>query len=161
MAGDSLKSKWPRKISIQSASSVTWPDTLDIMGWEIVDTGLKVVFSRSIPAVVAHSARPAILDFLHRHGLEPGDIAHFLAHPGGQKVIEAYRDALGLEEEKLESMRVVLEKFGNMSSATVCFVLRHFLDSDHFRPGEMILSTALGPGFFSEAFLGRCENGAE
>ncbi|MGO9017545.1 MAG: type III polyketide synthase [Syntrophobacteraceae bacterium] len=159
MAGDSFKGKWARRISVESSSSVTWPDTLDIMGWKIVEKGLKVVFSRSIPAVVASAARPAILDFLHRHDLGPADIAHFLAHPGGQKVIEAYRDALGIEEDKLDSMKQVLGKFGNMSSATVCFVLRHFLDSNRFRPGDLILSTALGPGFSSEAFLGRCENG--
>jgi len=159
MAGDSLKTEWGRAISVESAASITWPDTLDIMGWKIVEKGLKVVFSRSIPAVVSTAARPAILDFLRRQGLEPADIAHFLAHPGGQKVIEAYRDALGIESDKLESMQQVLEDFGNMSSATVCFVLRHFLDSNRFRPGDLVLSTALGPGFFSEVFLGRCENG--
>ncbi len=159
MAGDSAECKWERRISVESASSVTWPDTLDIMGWKIVDKGLKVVFSRSIPQVVSSAARPAILDFLHRHGLEPADIAHFLSHPGGRKVIEAYRDALGLEEEKVECMQHVLGRFGNMSSATVLFVLRHFLDSNRFRQGDLILSTALGPGFCSETFLGRCENG--
>ena len=57
-------------------------------------------------------------------------------------------------------MQEVLAKFGNMSSATVFFVLRHFLDSNRFRTGDLILSTALGPGFSSEVFLGRCENGA-
>ena len=155
MAGDSLKGDWARAISVQASSSVIWPDTLDIMGWKIVEKGLKVIFSRSIPAVVSNAARPALLNFLRRQGLEPSDIAHLLAHPGGQKVIEAYRDALGIAEDKLESMKEVLAKFGNMSSATVCFVLRHFLDSNRFRPGEFILSTALGPGFSSEAFLGR------
>jgi alkylresorcinol/alkylpyrone synthase len=158
MAGDSAGGKWTRRISVESTSSVTWPDTLHIMGWKIVDKGLKVVFSHSIPSVVAKAARPAILDFLHSNGLEPADIAHFLSHPGGQKVIEAYRDALGLEEEKLESMQQVLGKFGNMSSATVLFVIKHFLDSNRFRQGDLILSTALGPGFCSETFLGRCES---
>jgi alkylresorcinol/alkylpyrone synthase len=159
LAGDSLQDNWVRRISVESSSSVTWPDTLDIMGWKIVEKGLKVVFSRSIPAVVSSAARPAILAFLQKQGLEPADIAHLLAHPGGQKVIEAYRDALGIEEDKLESMQEVLAKFGNMSSATVYFVLRHFLDSNRFRTGDFILSTALGPGFSSEVFLGRCENG--
>jgi len=160
MAGDSLRGDFTRTISVQAASSVIWPDTLDIMGWKIVEKGLKVIFSRSIPAVVSSAARPAILNFLRRQGLEPSDIAHLLAHPGGWKVIEAYRDALGIEEDKLECMQEVLEKFGNMSSATVCFVLKRFLDSNRFRPGDFILSTALGPGFCSEAFLGRCDNGA-
>jgi alkylresorcinol/alkylpyrone synthase len=106
LAGDSLKDNWARRISVESSSSVTWPDTLDIMGWKIVEKGLKVVFSRSIPAVVSSAARPALLAFLQKQGLEPDDIAHFLAHPGGQKVIEAYRDSLGIEEDKLGGRRV-------------------------------------------------------
>jgi alkylresorcinol/alkylpyrone synthase len=160
MAGDMRKELTPKRISIEATAAVTWADTLDIMGWEVVEKGLKVVFSRSIPAVVSGAARTAILDFLHRNGVEPGDIAHFLSHPGGARVIEAYRDALGFDETKLESMRAVLRNYGNMSSATVCFVLKHFFDSGRFRAGDRILSTALGPGFSSEVFLGRCENGA-
>jgi alkylresorcinol/alkylpyrone synthase len=159
LAGDAHKANGARGISVQASSSVIWPDTLDIMGWKIVEKGLKVIFSRSIPAVVSSAAKPAILNFLSAQGLEPADIAHFLAHPGGRKVIEAYRDSLEIEEDKFESMQAVLAKFGNMSSATVCFVLRHFLDSNRFRPGDFILSTALGPGFSSEVFLGRCEDG--
>jgi alkylresorcinol/alkylpyrone synthase len=160
MAGDMRKDLSPKRISIESTAAVTWADTLDVMGWKLVEKGLKVVFSRSIPSVVSGAARTAIQDFLHKNGVQCGDIAHFLSHPGGTRVIEAYRDALGFDEMKLESMRAVLENYGNMSSATVCFVLRHFLDSSRFRAGDRILSTALGPGFSSEVFLGRCENGA-
>ncbi len=103
MAGDSQASRWGRRISVESTSCVIWPDTLDIMGWKIVETGLKVVFSRSIPAVVTKAARPVILDFLHSHGLRPSDIAHFLAHPGGQKVVEAYRDSLGSKSTRFKA----------------------------------------------------------
>lgn len=160
MAGDGRRSTSARRISIDTAAAVTWTDTLDIMGWEVVEKGLKVVFSRSIPAVVTASARPTILKFLHERGLAPSDIAHFLSHPGGNRVIEAYKEALALDENCLESMRKVLRDYGNMSSATVCFVLKHFLDSGRFRAGDRVLSTALGPGFSSEIFLGTCENGA-
>jgi alkylresorcinol/alkylpyrone synthase len=74
------------------------------------------------------------------------------------------KDAISKDESvvalhELENMQQVLGKFGNMSSATVLFVLKHFLDSNRFRHGDLILSTALGPGFCSETFLGRCENG--
>jgi alkylresorcinol/alkylpyrone synthase len=143
-------------LSIEGTGSVTWEDSLDVMGWEIADAGLKVVFSKSIPDIVQQSARPAVMEFLEQHGLSLSDIRYFLAHPGGAKVIEAYKQALNLEERQLKSMREVLAGFGNMSSATVLFVIDHFLRSSDYRKGDRVLSTALGPGFFSEMVLARC-----
>jgi alkylresorcinol/alkylpyrone synthase len=143
-------------LSIAGTGSVTWEDSLDVMGWEIADEGFKVVFSKSIPDIVQQSARPAVMKFLEQHGLSLKDIRYFLAHPGGAKVIEAYKQALGLEERQLKSMRAVLAAFGNMSSATVLFVIEHFLRSSDYRKRDWVLSTALGPGFFSEMALARC-----
>jgi alkylresorcinol/alkylpyrone synthase len=143
-------------LSIEATGSVTWEDSLDVMGWEIADEGLKVIFSKSIPDIVQQSARPAVVEFLDQHGLSLKDIRYFLAHPGGAKVIEAYKQALELEERQLKSMREVLAGFGNMSSATVLFVIEHFLRSSDYRKGDRVLSTALGPGFFSEMVLARC-----
>jgi alkylresorcinol/alkylpyrone synthase len=141
---------------IEGTGSVTWEDSLDVMGWEIADEGLKVVFSKSIPDIVQQSARAAVVEFLEQHGLSLTDIRYFLAHPGGAKVIEAYKQALNLEEWQLRSMREVLAGFGNMSSATVVFVIEHFLRSSDYRKSDRVLSTALGPGFFSEMVLARC-----
>lgn len=156
MAGDDCPIDTPRMLSIEATGAVTWQDTLDIMGWEILDDGLKVVFSRSIPHIVSHSARPAMLEFLSKNGLSMADIGYFLSHPGGARVIEAYKDALGLEERQVESMWEVLNNYGNMSSATIFFVYDHFLRSDRYRRGERVFSTALGPGFFSEMMLASC-----
>jgi len=158
MAGDHhARSQNPAHgLSIEGTGSVTWEDSLDVMGWEIADDGLKVVFSKNIPDIVQQSALPAAMEFLEQHGLSLKDIRYFLAHPGGAKVIEAYKQALDLEEWQLKSMRAVLAGFGNMSSATVLFVLEHFLRSSDYRKGDRVLSTALGPGFFSEMVLFRC-----
>ena len=143
-------------LSIEGTGSVTWQDSLDVMGWEIADEGFKVLFSKSIPDIVRQSARSAVMQLLEPHGLSLKDIRYFLAHPGGAKVIEAYQQALNLEEWQLKSMREVLAAFGNMSSATVLFVIEHFLRSSDYRKGDRVLSTALGPGFFSEMVLARC-----
>ena len=143
-------------LSIEGHGSVTWEDSLDVMGWEIADDGLKVVFSKNIPDIVQQLARPAVMEFLEQQGLSLKNIRYFLAHPGGAKVIEAYKQALELEEWQLNSMRAVLAGFGNMSSATVLFVIEHFLRSSDYRKGDRALSTALGPGFFSEMVLARC-----
>lgn len=144
------------RVSLEASGSVTWPDSLDVMGWEVVDHGLKVLFSKNIPRIVQTSARPAIEEFLKRNGLALGSIDHCLSHPGGARVIEAYQEALRLEDYQVAAMSRVLSRYGNMSSATVFFVYRDFLDSMDGRSGHRILSTALGPGFSSEMLLARC-----
>ncbi len=156
MAGDRGNKLTDKMISIEASSSVTWTDTLDIMGWKLVEGGLKVLFSKSIPDVVQRSAGPAVRDFLAEVGLEMDDIKYFISHPGGARVIEAYREALELEEYQVQSMRKVLCEYGNMSSATILFVFQDFLNSGAHRQGDRIFSTALGPGFSSEMLVGRC-----
>ncbi len=156
LAGDDVETPGAGSLKLQDAASVTWPDSLNVMGWEVSDAGLKVIFSRSIPQIVHQSSRPSIESFLAKNGLTLNEVDFFLSHPGGAKVIEAYTQALGLSEPQIESMRRVLRQYGNMSSATVFYVLKDFLDSQDYRPGARILSTALGPGFSAEMFLATC-----
>src|SRR5213593_1480952 len=82
-------------LRILGSKSTIWYDSLDVMGWEVNDRGLKVLFSRDIPSIVRKSVLPNLLEFLHDHGLERGALRHFVAHPGGAKVIEAYSEVLG------------------------------------------------------------------
>jgi alkylresorcinol/alkylpyrone synthase len=158
MAGDDHESiqRSRRRLSIEAAGAYTWRDSLDVMGWKVSDSGLQVVFSKSIPQIVMQSARPAVENVLGPKGLTTRDIRYFLSHPGGAKVIQAYQDALDLGEDQVRSMKKVLVGFGNMSSATVFFVLDHFFRFADCRPGDWVLSAALGPGFFSEMVLSRC-----
>lgn len=121
-----------------------WPHSLDIMGWQVADDGLGVVFSRNIPTLVRSGLRPAAETFLRRHGLALDDIARFVCHPGGAKVLEALEEAFGLAPGAMEEGRAVLREFGNMSAATVMFVLRRTLDAA--QQSRKLLS-ALGPGF--------------
>ena len=131
------------------AGEHTWPDSLDVMGWDVRDDGLAVVFSRDIPAWVRRHFRSATGTFLARHGLTLADIDGFLCHPGGAKVIAALEDVLGLQAGGLVDARAVLRDHGNMSAATILFVLERAL-ARGIR-GRQLLS-ALGPGF-SAAFL--------
>ncbi len=145
-----------RILSVEAATAITWPDTLDVMGWDIAEEGLKVVFSRDIPDIVSKSAWPVFNGFLEGLGFQMSDIGHFVSHPGGVKVIDAYKEALGLRDEQVTSMREVLGNFGNMSSATVFFVMRGFMNGAQYRGGDLVLSTALGPGFSSETLFSMC-----
>ncbi len=155
LLGDECAQARARGFEVLASEAITWRDSLDVMGWEVAASGLKVLFSRDIPSIVLESARPGILQFLEQQNLALSDIANFLSHPGGAKVIAAYCEALALPEEKTQHMRNVLSRYGNMSSATVLFVLREYLQSADYRSGDLMLSTTLGPGFSSEMILGR------
>jgi len=121
----------------------TWPQTLDIMGWEVAEDGLKPVFSRDIPRLVATKMGPAARDFLGDHRLRLADIDRFVCHPGGPRVIDALEHAFGLGPGVLGDARTVLRDYGNMSAASVLFVLERALE----QRWERALMTALGPGF--------------
>jgi alkylresorcinol/alkylpyrone synthase len=129
--------------AIVATGEHTWPETLDIMGWEVAEDGLKPVFSRDIPRLVGAKMGEAARDFLGRHGLALGDIDRFVCHPGGPKVIDALEHAFGLGPGALSDARTVLRDYGNMSAASVLFVLERALEE----AWDRALVTSLGPGF--------------
>lgn len=122
----------------------TWPDSLDVMGWDVAGDGLKVLFSGSIPDLVRRDLRPVVDAFLARHDARLADIDGFICHPGGAKVVDALEQAFGLAPGALVHARDVLRDHGNMSSVTVLFVLRAAMQAG--ARGVQLL-TALGPGF--------------
>jgi alkylresorcinol/alkylpyrone synthase len=131
--------------AIVAAGEHTWPGSLEVMGWEVADDGLSAVFSRDIPQLVATRFRQAANAFLARHDLTVPDINRFVCHPGGAKVVDALETAFGLGRGALAGARGVLRDYGNMSAATVMFVLGGMLGEA--RPWKRALMNALGPGF--------------
>jgi alkylresorcinol/alkylpyrone synthase len=131
--------------AILASGEHTWPGSLEIMGWEIADDGFSAIFSRDIPQLVATRLRAPAEEFLGRHGLALEDIDCFVCHPGGAKVVTALEDAFGLRHGALAGAREILRDYGNMSAATVLFVLDQLLG--HAPRWNLALLTALGPGF--------------
>jgi alkylresorcinol/alkylpyrone synthase len=127
-----------------AAGEHTWPQSLDVMGWDVTEDGLKAVFSRDIPRLVRRDMRDIATAFLARHGLTLADIDRFICHPGGAKVLTALEEAFRLPDGALVEGRAVLRDYGNMSAVTVLFVLDRVLRAG--ARGRMML-TALGPGF--------------
>lgn len=123
----------------------TWPGTLDVMGWNVEDDGLGVLFSQNIPSIVRREYRAALDRFLATNDLSLGNIDRFAIHPGGAKVVDALEEGLGLDPGCLADTRAVLRDFGNMSAATVLFVLERILTGSE--PSGQILVSSLGPGF--------------
>jgi alkylresorcinol/alkylpyrone synthase len=137
---------------IKDTMSTLKPHSEDVMGWEVKDTGLYVVFSRDIPNVIRTWLKTNVDEFLNRNQLEGEQIKHFIAHPGGKKVLQAYVDALGIPLSKTDISRDVLMTNGNMSSATVFYVLKKFMETEK-EDGDLGVMAALGPGFSSELLL--------
>lgn len=129
---------------IRAAKEYTWPDSLDVMGWDVINEGLKVVFSHDIPTIVNRDMRRIVEEFLETHDLALSDFRHFLCHPGGAKVVDALESSLGLSAGSLIYSRDTMRNYGNMSAATVMFVLKKAMEQND--PGNYLMTT-FGPGF--------------
>ena len=134
---------------VKDTQSTLMRESEDVMGWDIKDEGLHVVFSRDIPKIIEKWLKPNVDLFLRKLGKTTSDVTHFVAHPGGKKVLTAYEKSLGISDEQTNVSRNVLAHYGNMSSPTVLYVLKEFMESQPLN-GEEGLLTALGPGFSSE-----------
>jgi alkylresorcinol/alkylpyrone synthase len=141
-------------VNYVTASSKLYYDSLDVMGWEFQDTGFKVLFSKDIPTFINEHIKEDIDQFLAKHNLELSDIKNFVFHPGGKKVLDAYTDALKVEGDFMQKTREVMNGYGNMSSATVLYVLEKFMN-EGFEDGYALM-LAMGPGFSSEMVLLKC-----
>ena len=130
--------------SIDLCGQHMWPDTLDIMGWNVDPQGFGVIFDRAIPPFAQERIKPAIDGILERGGSSLEDIDRLICHPGGKKVIEALESALALGQGTLDHERAVLNDYGNMSAPTVLFVLERAIATG--LPPRSLL-TAMGPGF--------------
>ncbi|MBU9710689.1 type III polyketide synthase [Evansella tamaricis] len=137
---------------IKGTQSTLMPNSEDVMGWEVTNDGLRVIFSKDIPSIIKDWLKPNVEEFLIQHALTLTDINYFVAHPGGKKVLEAYEESLGFSREMTSIPRNVLKKNGNMSSPTVLYVLKEFMDL-HTEDYHKGILTALGPGFSSELIL--------
>jgi alkylresorcinol/alkylpyrone synthase len=135
--------------AIVASGEHTWPRSLDIMGWDVAEDGLKAIFSRDIPRLVTNELGAVVHRFLDRHGLSLADIDRFVCHPGGPKVIDAYEAIFGAGFAGAAEARRSLAEYGNMSAASVLFVLERMMVGarEAGEPFGRAMLTALGPGF--------------
>ncbi len=138
---------------ITANGAVFYPDTERVMGWDVVDTGFKVVLSAKVPEVVRAHIGHDVDQFLAAAGLGRADIDHWLVHTGGPRVLEAFGAALELPREALARSWNSLAEVGNLSSASVLFVLADLLKDTALKEGQRGLLAAMGPGFASEMLL--------
>jgi alkylresorcinol/alkylpyrone synthase len=138
----------PGALTLLGSGEHRWPGTLDIMGWDIQDEGLGVIFDRAIPPFAQEHAGPVLAGILRQIDVRRDDVGRFVCHPGGTKVIEALETALALPPASLVEERETLADYGNMSAPTVLFVL----DRCRKRPlPRRSVLCAMGPGFTATA----------
>ncbi len=131
-------------VAIEGGGEILWPDTLRIMGWDVDDPGLGVIFDRSIPPFVEDNMARAVEQIFEKVGIDRADVDRFTCHPGGAKVVAALEQSLHVEAGGLDHERSVLRDYGNMSAPTVLFVLERLLAAGM---PERTMLLALGPGF--------------
>jgi len=153
VSGDNNGNKQEGEIKILKTHSTLYYDSIDVMGWELVESGFKAIFSKDIPCIVKSKVSKEIIKFLNSNNLETRDIKHFLLHPGGTKIIEEFQNSLNLNGNSTKHTKKVLEGYGNMSSPTVIYVINEFLNSGEYQIGDLGLIASLGPGFSSELLL--------
>jgi alkylresorcinol/alkylpyrone synthase len=138
---------------VEATASRFYPDTEGVMGWRIGDTGFKIVLTADVPRMVDDHIREDVDGFLAGHGLTRADIGSWICHTGGPKVLTAFQDALELPEGALAPTWRSLQEVGNLSSASVLFVMRDIITEARPEPGTKALMLAMGPGFCSEMVL--------
>jgi alkylresorcinol/alkylpyrone synthase len=138
---------------IAATRSIFYPHTERVMGWDISERGFQIVLSREVPQVVEQNLRGDVDLFLADHGLSRSDIGSWVIHTGGPRVLEAIAAALELPDEALEASWECLRKTGNLSSASVLFVLEEVMKNRRPGPGTWGVLAAMGPGFCSELLL--------
>jgi alkylresorcinol/alkylpyrone synthase len=139
--------------TIVATRSIFYPDSERVMGWDISETGFRIVLSPEVPQVVREHLRGDVDAFLGDNGLSRRDMTCWICHPGGPKVLEATADALELRNGELDVTWKSLREVGNLSSTSVLLVLADTLEHHPPAAGSYGLLLAMGPGFCSELVL--------
>jgi predicted naringenin-chalcone synthase len=135
---------------LRGQRSLVIPGTTDMMSWRIGDHGFEMTLSPLVPDVIRKSLNPWLTSWLAEFGLDVSDVTAWAIHPGGPKILTATAEAAGFDPALLQPSFDILERFGNMSSPTVAFILEHLQLSGVEPPCVML---AFGPGLTVEAAL--------
>jgi predicted naringenin-chalcone synthase len=123
------------------------------MSWELSSTGFAMTLSGYVPALIEEDFNLLVTHALEKHKISRDQITHWSIHPGGRKILEAIEKSAAISKEKLDASYQVLNKYGNMSSPTILFVLKEILSSLSLTENAKIFGAAFGPGLTMETFI--------
>ena len=138
---------------IVGTASVFYPDSEDVMGWDISEHGFKIVLSPRLPEFIKDNLAQGVDDFLAKYQLRRTDIGSWVIHTGGPKVLQAIQETLHLRDQDLERSWDCLKRVGNLSSASVLVVLEDVVKNHRPAADTYGILLAMGPGFCSEMIL--------
>ena len=127
-------------------------DSIDVMGFKLVNTGLEMILDKKVPETISSHFPMIVHPFLERNNLTIEDINHLIFHPGGKKIVETVEGLIKSLGKNIDDTKEVLRLYGNMSSATVLYVLERFMDADR-KQGEKGLMLSFGPGLSAQRIL--------
>jgi len=127
-------------------------DATHMMGFDLTNTGLKMILDPAVPEVIASHFPKIVHPFLERQGSSIEKVNHLIFHPGGRKIVQTVEDLFGKLGKQIDDTREVLRNYGNMSSCTVLYVLEQFLEKN-IDQGEQGLILSFGPGFSAQRVL--------
>lgn len=127
-------------------------DATHMMGFNLVNSGLQMILDKEVPQKISDHFPAIVHPFLERNNLTIEDVDHLIFHPGGKKIVQTVEDLFGVLGKNIDDTKEVLRLYGNMSSATVLYVLERFMDRDPTK-GERGLMLSFGPGFSAQRIL--------
>jgi alkylresorcinol/alkylpyrone synthase len=139
--------------AILDSQSYLFPQSIDAMGFELKDTGFHIVLSKEVPQLIREKIGALLDGMFSRHALQREQIRAFILHPGGQKLLSYMQQELGLCACQVQPSWDVLRDYGNLSSASVLFVLHEWMARGELKTGDRGFLAAFGPGFSAEMLL--------
>jgi len=127
-------------------------DAIHMMGFEVKNSGLQMVLDKEVPNVISKHFPKIVHPFLEDHNTTIEDIDHLIFHPGGKKIVQTIEDLFGSLGKNIDITKAVLKDYGNMSSATVIYVLERFMQNKP-QKGDLGLMLSFGPGFTAQRIL--------
>jgi alkylresorcinol/alkylpyrone synthase len=153
LAGKNRAQAWSNLPKIVDNRSFFFPNSEDVMGWDITNDGFKIILNAQVPAIAQEKLPACVDELLARHYLTRNDVAVWIAHPGGPKVIDAMKKGLNLAPDALSLSYESLGEIGNLSSASVLLILQKTLAHKKPKAGQYGILLAMGPAFCAEAVL--------
>jgi len=138
---------------ILASETYTFPDSLGAMGFDLRDSGFHILLAKDVPEMIGARIKGLVDGFLSRHGQTFGAIRGWILHPGGSRLLSNVEQELGLCKCDTQPSWDILGKVGNLSSATILFILQEWLEKRPLKKGEHALAAAFGPGFSAEFLL--------
>ena len=146
-------SKTENGLKLLSTSSYLFRKSSEYMGWKIGNYGFEMILSSDLPKIILNEAVPKLKEILAGRGIPPENITHWALHPGGRAILDSLQNGLNLTDEQLLPSRTVLRNYGNLSSASILFVLREILKNSKLKRDERVCAVAFGPGLTMETAI--------